>query len=451
MTEAYDPLTALHPGAGLAHVPSYWAATVGELPPDDGPAPAAVDAEIVIVGGGYTGLACAYHLAQTYGVRPVVLEANRAGWGCSGRNGGFARMALGRFSAAESISKWGKPAAARAFEITRDSLNHVRGLIASGHIDCDASEAGHLKIAHRASRVAGLKHEAGLLQREFNYPAEFIDGGQLRKIHLGGTQSYGALRIPDALAIHPLKLAMGLLRMARAAGATVHTGTPVLNIGKRGAQHELTTPHGIVRAKTLVLATNGYTPPALHRALASTLLPALSHIIVTRPLTQSEIDGANFQTRHVLTDTRKLLYYWRRLPDNRILFGGRGLITESPAHNTAQRDFLLAELRAKYPALANVTVDYDWHGWVCVTRDFLPHVHHAADDRSVHYAVGYQGSGVAMSLYAGKLLAQNIFGETVLKDLPQVASPLARYPLHDLVRIPQRVMYAWYKHLDRSD
>ena len=190
MTEAYDPLTAPHPGAGLAHVPSYWAATVGELPPDDGPAPAAVDAEIVIVGGGYTGLACAYHLAQTYGVRPVVLEANRAGWGCSGRNGGFARMALGRFSAAESISKWGKPAAARAFEITRDSLNHVRGLIATGNIDCDASEAGHLKIAHRASRVAGLKQEAGLLQRGFNYPAEFIDGEQLRKIHLGGTQSY---------------------------------------------------------------------------------------------------------------------------------------------------------------------------------------------------------------------------------------------------------------------
>ena len=262
------------------------------------------------------------------------------------------------------------------------------------------------------------------------FRSEYIDGEQLRKIHLGGTQSYGALRIPDALAIHPLKLAMGMLRMARAAGATVYTGTPVLNIGKRGAQHELTTPHGIVRAKTLVLATNGYTPPALHRALASTLLPALSHIIVTRPLTQSEIDGANFQTRHVLTDTRKLLYYWRRLPDNRILFGGRGLITENPAHNAAQRDFLLAELRAKYPALANVTVDYDWHGWVCVTRDFLPHVHHAADDHSVHYAVGYQGSGVAMSLYAGKLLAQNIFGETVLKDLPQVASPLARSEEH---------------------
>lgn len=432
-------------------MPSYWTATAGAAPPDDSPAPRELETEIAIIGGGYTGLSCAYHLGKEYGKRAVVLEANRAGWGCSGRNGGFARMALGRYSAGEMISAWGKPAAKRAFAVMRASLENVRAMIAAGGIDCDASEAGHLKIAHRASRTAELQREAETLRRDFDYPAEYIDAAELRARHIGGAQSHGALRIPDAVAVHPLKLAIGVLQMARAAGATVHTASPVIEWQKNGAQHVLRTPQGITRAKTVVVATNGYTPQRLHRAMTATLLPALSHIIVTRPLTPEEIAVANFQTRHVLTDTRKLLYYWRRLPDDRILFGGRGLITDSPEHNAQQRDFLLAELKAKYPGLEQVTVDYDWHGWVCVTRDFLPHVHHAVDDHSVHYALGYQGSGVSMSLYAGRLLAQNIAGETPLASLPQVNSPLHRYPLHSLIRIPQRMMYLWYKHLDRSD
>jgi gamma-glutamylputrescine oxidase len=447
---SYDPLVDPTPGTGLDHVPSYWAATAGPLPPDDGPAPLQLDAEVSIIGGGYTGLSCAYHLAREHGIKAVVLEANRAGWGCSGRNGGFARMALGRMSAEEMIAAWGRPTAKGAFHLMRASLDTVRTIIGDGHIECDASEAGHLKIAHRPSRAAALKREAAVLQREFDYPAQFIEAEDLRVRHVGGTQSHGALRIPDAVAVHPLKLTAGVLRMAREAGATVHTASPVTHWQKHGAEHVLTTPGGTVRAKTVVLATNGYTPQFLHPAVRATLLPVLSHIIVTRPLTPDEIEAANFVTRHVLTDSRKLLYYWRRLPDNRIMFGGRGLIADRPGRHSAQRDFLLAELKSKYPGLERVTVDYDWHGWVCLTRDFLPHIHHAANDVSVHYALGYQGSGVALSLHAGKLLANTVAGEAD-PAVPAVNSPLARYPAHRLIRIPQRIMYLWYKHLDRSD
>ncbi|MCE9639746.1 MAG: FAD-binding oxidoreductase, partial [Betaproteobacteria bacterium] len=107
MAAAYDPLFAATPGAGLPHVRSYWAATAGELPPDDGPAPSQLETEVAIIGGGYTGLSCAYHLAREHGIQPIVLEANVAAWGCSGRNGGFARMALGRLSAAEMLQAWG--------------------------------------------------------------------------------------------------------------------------------------------------------------------------------------------------------------------------------------------------------------------------------------------------------------------------------------------------------
>ena len=451
MSAAYDPLHAASPGTGLDHVPSYWTATAGEISPDDGPAPAQLATEVAIIGGGYTGLSCACHLAREHGIKPVVLEANRAGWGCSGRNGGFARMALGRLGAGDMIDEWGRDAAKRAFAEMVASLDTVRTMIREGAIECDASEAGHLKIAHRPSRVAALQREAEILQREFAYPAEFIGAGEVRSNHVGGTQSHGALRIPDALGLHPLKLALGVLRMARAAGAKIHAASPVTQWEKRGTEHLLTTPHGTVRAKSVVLATNGYTPQHLHPAVRATLLPVLSHIIVTRPLTTEEIHAANFVTRHVLTDTRKLLYYWRRLPDDRIMFGGRGLIADSAERNAWQRDFLLAELKAKYPALRDVSVDFDWHGWVCLTRDFLPHIYHAEDDASVHYALGYQGSGVSLSLYAGKLLAQRIAGHAVGNPLPPTATPLARYPLHSIIRIPQRAMYLWYKYLDNSD
>jgi taurine dehydrogenase large subunit len=424
---------------------------VGSDPGNDGPAPALTDTEVAIVGGGYTGLSCAYHLATHCGIRATVLEANRPGWGCSGRNGGFARMALGRYSAGQMLETWGRDAARRAFGETMASLECVRGLIREGAIDCDASEAGHLKIAHRPGRAPQLEAEAEMLQREFEYPAQFVPAAELRNRHIGGTQSHGALRIPDALAVHPLKLALGVLRMARAAGAVVHAASPVTAWRKQGAEHRLTTPHGEVRAKTVVIATNGYTPPALHPAVRARLFPVLSHIIVTRPLTGGETRATGFVSRHVMTDTRKLLYYWRRLPDDRIMFGGRGVVSDAPGAHQRQRDFLLAELKAKLPALEGITVDYDWHGWICITRDFLPHVSGAGDDASVHYALGYQGSGVSFSLYAGKLLAWRVAGRSAGDPIPPVARPLAPFPLHRFLRLAQVPVYGFFRMHDRMD
>jgi taurine dehydrogenase large subunit len=448
---SYDPLFATSPGNGLAYPPSYWAATAGTFPDDDGCAPARSETEVAIIGGGYTGLSCAYHLARHCGIRATVLEANRPGWGCSGRNGGFARMALGRYSAGQMLDMWGRAAARRAFGETMASLECVRGLIRDGGIDCDASEAGHLKIAHLPGRAPQLEAEAELLQREFEYPAQFLSAAEVHDRHIGGTQSHGALRIPDALAVHPLKLALGVLRMARAAGAAVHGASPVTAWNKRGAEHVLATPHGEVRAKTIVIATNGYTPPGLHPAVRARLFPALSHIIVTRPLTVAETRATGFVTGHVLTDTRKLLYYWRRLPDDRIMFGGRGIVSDAPGAHERQRDFLLAELKAKLPGLEEVTVDYDWHGWICLTRDFLPHVSRAEDDESVHYALGYQGSGVSFSLYAGKLLALRAAGRSTDDPIPLVARPLQSFPLHRFLRLAQASVYGYYRMHDRMD
>ena len=446
----YDPLSASSPGAGLDYPPSYWTATAGDTHEDDGALSGSVDADVAIIGGGYTGLSCAYHLARDFGIRAIVLEANRPGWGCSGRNGGFARAAIGRHSFAKLIELHGIEVARRIFAQALDALDSLRTLIRDGPIACDALEAGHLKIAHRLSRAQALAREAEVLQREFDYPATFLSGDRVRDEHIGGTQSHGALRFPDALAVHPLKLALGLLDRARAAGARVYSGAPVLSWDRHGA-HTLKTPTASVRARSVVIATNGYTPEHLHDCVRATTLPVLSHIIVTRPMTASEKTAAGFVTDHVLTDTRDLLYYWRRLPDDRILFGGRGRVTETPRGQAQQREFLLAELKAKLPALDRITVDHDWWGWVCLTADFLPHVHHALDDPSVHYAIGYQGSGVAYGIYAGKLLAARVAGAAQDAPIPATATPLPRFPFASLRRVGQRAMYAWYRFQDLRD
>ena len=177
-------------------------------------------------------------------------------------------------------------------------------------------------------------------------------------------------------------------------------------------------------------------------------MPILSHIIVTRPMTDAEVASSNFVTGHVLTDARKLMFYWRRLPDRRILFGGRGLIADTPGRNAHHRDYLYRELIAKYPSLDGISIEHDWHGWVAFTRDFLPRIRRASDDPTVHYAVGYQGSGVSLSLYAGRLIAARISGDPADAQIEAACDPVRPFPLHRLMRIPQRALFHWYRFLD---
>lgn len=441
-----DPLRGDHPGQGLPHPASYWAAVSGPPPEDDGPLAGDRDVDVAVIGAGYTGLSAACHLARRHGTRALVLEANRAGFGGSGRNGGFARPVFGRLRPGAMIAAFGLETARAVFAEGRAALDTIRGLLAEG-IDADASAEGHLKVAHRASRVPDLEEDARVLRERYGYPAEVLSGEAVRRHHLGGPQSHGGLLQKDAIGLNPLKLAFGLLRLARGAGATVCSASPVTGWTREGGRHLLRTPGGAVRAREVVIATNGYTPEGLHPATDGALLPVLSHIIVTRPMTPAEKAEAAFHTSHVLTDTRNLLFYFRRLPDDRILFGGRGQATDSPESRAAQRAYLLAELKRKCPALGSITVDYDWCGWVCVTWDKMPHVHHAADDPSVSYALGYQGSGVAAAVHAGRLLADRLGGKP-LPPVPPILSPVPRFPFAALRRVGQRVMVAWYQLRD---
>jgi taurine dehydrogenase large subunit len=442
----YDPLKAPHPGQGLAHDESYWTATAGPEPADDGPLTGDRETDVAIVGGGYTGLSCAYHLARHFGTRPVVLEANRCGWGCSGRNGSFARPALGRLKYTQWIERWGEAKARALFAESLEALETVRGLIREGGVDCDVQPEGCLKIAHRESRVRQLERDHRVLVESLGYPSELLDAKAIQSGHFRGEEAYAALRLPDSFALHPLKLVQGLLVMARNAGAVVHGASPVTAWRKDGAHHVLKTPGGDVRAGTVVLATNGYGPEHLHPVLRSRLLPVLSNIVVTRPMTAEEKSACNLVTTDVMFDTRNMLNYFRRLPDDRMLLGNRGPIGADESVMTAHRNVLLDNLKRKFPPLENITADYFWGGWVAVSRDFMPHVHHAQDDPSVQYALGYCGSGVSAALHAGRRLAERIAGRAEVFEV--LDTPLPRIPFGAFRRLAQRMMFQWYQYRD---
>lgn len=433
------------------HAPSYWAETAG-------PEPAGVHtlagdrrAEVAVIGGGYTGLAAAYRLAGTHGLDTVVLEAQRIGWGASGRNGGFALITLGKVDLEDRIRRWGLEAARRSITIGEEAIETVRELIGKEQIACDPQPDGSIFVAHQPHAVAELKDRVRLYRDVLGYPGvEFLDRARLEaEGYLRGPSAHGALRTRNAFGLHPMKYVRGLAAAAMRRGATLCEASPVVAWRREGALHLLVTPTGAVRARKVVMATNGYTPERLHPFFRGRTLPAKSNIVVTRPLTEDEWREVGMLTTQVYSDTRKLLFYWRRLPDGRMLMGGRAGILDTEAALRARRKRLLAAIAEKWPALEGVGSEYFWHGNVCLSYDLMPHVNTVDGDPSVAYAMAYLGSGVAMSTYSGGLAADLVAGKDVPRDTPLTAAGLTRYPLPFLRRTYLAGAYVVYAIKDR--
>ncbi len=419
----YDPLVAANPGRGCEYAPTYWVASAGTPPPDDGPIAGDVDVDVAIVGSGFTGLATALFLAREHGISATVLEANRSVWGCTSRNGGQGQNASGRLYRSQWIARWGKATALRLDAEIRSGFETFRSLVAE--IDCDPQPGGHLYTAHRAKKLPFLENEARVMRDVFGYDARMLSADEVRRDYVADTEAKGALHEPDGIGVHPLKLAYGYLAKARALGAKVHPASPVVGWELRNGVHHLRTPGGIVRARAVGFATGGYTSNGLHPCLDSRIMPILSNSMVTRPLTKDELEATNFRTTQVITDTRTLRFYYRRLPDNRVQIGSRSSVTGADAPNPRHMQVLVAGLARKFPALAGIEVEHSWWGWVDVSHDMMPRIVQPDPRQTAYYALGYGGNGVSFSAHAGRRLAERIAGkQDPAFDLPIYDSPL---------------------------
>lgn len=449
----YDPLVARTPGHGAAYAPTYWVASAGAPPADDGPVRTDLDADVVIVGSGFTGLATALFLAREHGIRTTVLEANQTAWGCTSRNGGQGQNASGRLYRSQWIARWGKETALKLDAEIRNGFETFKSLVRE-FPECEPQPGGHLYLAHREKKMAFLRNEAKVMRDVFGYDTRILSTAEVHSTYVKDAETFGALHEPDGIGVHPLKLAFAYLRAARALGVKVHPASPVIGCETKNGVHHLRTPGGTVRARAVGFATGGYTSNGLHRSLDSKIMPILSNSLVTRPLTAAELEATNFLTNEVITDTRTLRFYYRKLPDNRVQIGSRSSITGADAPNPVHMAKLVEGLHRKFPALQGIQIDYSWWGWVDVSHDMMPRITQPDPKESVFYALGYGGNGVSYSAHAGRRLAQRIAGRAdKCFELPIYNSALEYPNLFDTVRsrsfapfrrFGQRFLYHWY-------
>lgn len=450
----YDPLVAPDPGAGRAYAPSYWVASAGAPPQDDGPITQDVDADVVIIGSGSTGISTALYLAQELGIQALVLEANQTAWGCSSRSGGQGQNASGRLTRTQWIERWGLDVAKQLDTEIRTGFENFKHL--TSRIDCDATDGGHLYLAHRPEKLEYLRREASVRREVFGYDTRLLSAQELRRDYCDERDAAGAMLEAEGVGIHPLKFTFGLIRKARALGVKLHTASPVQGWETiNGVQH-LRTPGGTVRARRVAVCTGGYTGQALNPLLRNRIMPILSNSVVTRPLTEAELKATNFRTRTFLTDTRTLRFYYRLLPDNRLQLGSRSSVTGADAQDPRHLKLLTDAIARKFPPLAGIQIDYSWWGWVDVSHDMMPRITRPDPAQNVWYALGYGGNGVSFSTWAGKRLAQRVAGKDTGQDvfkLPIYDSPLEYPNLFGAVRSPalapfrrlgQRILYKWY-------
>lgn len=406
-----------------------------------------IETEVAIVGAGYTGLSTAYHLATKYKQKCIVIDANQPGWGCSGRNGGFVLPGSGRMSASQMTKKWGESTTRLIYQEFMDSVDAVNELISSG-INCQRQNGGYIKLAHKTSKLESLHQQAIDHSAMYKNAIIPLTKTQIKNEYLGGVDSAGGIYFPKAFGINPWLFCHGLAELTHKQGVKIFGNTPLTACvdkqSTNGNKHVLHTPNATIRANTLVIASNAYHPNKLFPILKNKTFPVISSIIVTKPLNYEQRAILNMRKGLMVMDTRPMKYYYRLLPNNCLLFGGRGAVTGKHANDKKYRLLLEKGLFETFPNLQNVVVDKFWSGWVNISYDDYPRIHHNTA-QNVLYSSGYCGAGLAFSVQAGKRLAQLLHAPHTLPSLPFWQSELKTYPLSKMRRVALHGLYALTK------
>jgi glycine/D-amino acid oxidase-like deaminating enzyme len=434
----------------LRPVDSHWEATAPPLGQSLAPLRGALTADAAVIGAGYTGLHAAYRLAKTHGMQVVVLEAGTPGWGASGRNGGFCCLGSAKLSYAAMLRKHGHAATREFFDAQVDSVSFVDDFINAHAIDAERSGNGEFQLAHRPWAMDELKDEHDLLAAAFGFRCELLKREELADRGVGGAEFYGGLWSPVGFGIHPLRYLRGLAGAALDAGAVVYSHSEVNSWRRVGGEHLLSTDTGEVRAKRVLLATNAYADESVPRWIGGRFLPALSGVLITRPLTVDERATQRWTTYEIAYDARNLVHYFRLLPDGRFLFGGRGGTDLSAVGLARAGRTLRAHFARMFPVFAQAESERSWSGLVCLSLRLVPFVGPIGQMEGAHAALAYHGNGVAFGSFAGRLIADVMAGvDGAARRIPRIAAgPLRRFPLPLLRRVYLKAAYSGYSLRD---
>lgn len=417
---------------------SYWL--------DDLPPPPATQREplsevdVAIIGSGYTGLNAAIETARG-GRTTLVLDSQDPGWGCSTRNGGQISTSI-KPSLKKLSAKYGGDRARAIRGEGETALQWIEDFVTSEGIDCDFRRKGRYHAAHTPDHYEEIAREADVLRRDEAVEAHVVPKAEQRT-ELGSDVYHGGVVYSRHASLNPAKYHRGLLSLALAAGAHVVGRCAVTGLERNTGGFVLTTEKGPVRARDVIVATNGYTT-GLTPWLQRRVIPIGSYIIATEPL-PADLMTELFPTDRIASDTCKVIYYYRSSPDGRrVLFGGR--VSANETNTTISGPKLFADMCRIFPQLKPYQVTHSWMGRVAYTFDELAHtgVHDG-----VHYAMGYCGSGVSMASYLGKRLGQKVLGlaegQTALDGLNNPTRP---FYTGNPWFLPATV--AWYRRVDRK-
>jgi gamma-glutamylputrescine oxidase len=387
---------------------SFYEASVRRLPAYL-PLAGGISADVCVVGGGYAGLSAALELAER-GYSVALLEAQRMGWGASGRNGGQALVGFG-FTGQEAIEAQLPAADARcAWEISVEAMQLLQQRIARHAIACEYIP-GQLTLAVNARKARKLETWTHNLARDYNYPLQFIPQAEMGN-WIASERFHAGAFDPQSGHLHPLKYCLGLADAAHVAAVQMFENSAVIKI-KRGDKPVVMTAHGEVACRYVVLAGNVYlgdyaADEGKHIApeIASRIMPVGTYIITTDTMDTARAD-ALIRQRAAAFDTNLVLDYFRVTADNRLLFGG------GESYSTLTPSKLLARMRqrmlAVFPQLKDLAVPYVWGGFVDITMNQAPDFGRLG--RNIYYLQGFSGHGLAMAGMAGKLVAEAIAGE----------------------------------------
>jgi glycine/D-amino acid oxidase-like deaminating enzyme len=379
------------------HTGSYYAATANEIT-DYAPLRGTQTADVCVIGAGFTGISTALYLAERgYDVRLV--EANRVGWGASGRNGG---QIIGGISGEKRMARrLGAEGERILWEMRWAGNDIIRERVKTYGIECDL-KSGYLDVAIKQRHLGALEEDVETLEK-FDFPHEFRLLSRDETIAKIGTDAYiGSLLNMGNGHVHPLNLCIGEARAAVSLGATIHECSPVLRID-HGARPMVVTDQGSVTADFVVIAGNAY--HFIERKLRGLLFPVNSFIIATEPLTAEQAIEINPKDLAVC-DPNFVLQYFRLSADKRLLFGGRRNYFGSDPETI--KKLQISKMLRTYPQLAGTRIDYAWGGTIGVTVNRVPQLGRISSN--VYYSQGYSGHGVNVTHLAGEIMADVIAG-----------------------------------------